>query len=278
MALKKFKPTTPGKRWANLPDFEALTKGYPEKSLLRPLKKTGGRNNFGRITTRHIGGGHKRLYRIVDFKRDKFDKPAKVLAIEYDPNRSCHIALLSYQDGEKRYILAPLGLKVGEEILSTTGADAEVKTGNAMFLRYIPLGAFIHNIELTPGRGGQIARSAGNSAQITAKEGEFAHVKLPSSEVRLLKLNCLATIGQVGHAEHEAVMHGKAGRKRWLGIRPTVRGSAMNPIDHPHGGGEGKAGQGNPHPVSPWGQKSKGLHTRHHKRYSSRYIIKRRNA
>ena len=265
-------------RWANLPDFEEITKDYPEKSLVSSLHKTGGRNNFGRITTRHIGGGHKRLYRMIDFKRDKLDTPAKVAAIEYDPNRSCRIALLQYQDGEKRYIIAPLGLRVGEEIISTSGADAEVKTGNAMPLRYIPLGALIHNVELIAGLGGQIARSAGNSAQITAKEGDFAHVKLPSGEVRLLKLDCVATIGQVGHVEHEAVTHGKAGRKRWLGIRPTVRGSAMNPIDHPHGGGEGKAGQGNPHPVSPWGQKCKGLKTRHRKRYSNRYIVRGRNA
>lgn len=263
-------------RWANLPDFAEVTKKTPEKGLIEALPRRGGRNNRGRITTRHIGGGHKRLYRIVDFKRDKFNVLAKVQAIEYDPNRSCRITLLNYQDGEKRYILAPLGLQVGEEIISTSGADAEVKTGNCMPLQYIPLGTFIHNIELTKGKGGQIARSAGNSAQITAKEGNFAHVKLPSGEVRLIELNCMATIGQVGNVEHEAVTHGKAGRKRWLGIRPTVRGSAMNPIDHPHGGGEGKAGQGNPHPVSPWGQKCKGLKTRRHKRYSNKYIIKRR--
>ena len=277
MALKKYKPSTPGKRWANLPDFAELTKGYPEKSLTETLNKTGGRNNRGRITTRHVGGGHKRLYRIVDFKRDKYDISAKVMSIEYDPNRSCRIALLNYKDGEKRYILAPLGLNVGDDVLSSVGAEVEVKTGNAMPLRFIPLSAFVHNIELSHGRGGQIARSAGNAAQITAKEGDFAHVRLPSGEIRLIKLDCLATIGQVGHVEHEALMHGKAGRKRWLGIRPTVRGSAMNPIDHPHGGGEGKAGQGNPHPVSPWGQKCKGLKTRKHKRYSTRYIIKRRN-
>lgn len=278
MALKKYRPTTPGMRWANLPDFEEITKSRPEKTLVETLPRKGGRNNNGRITTRHIGGGHKRLYRLVDFKRDKLDMPARVLAIEYDPNRSCRIALVDYKDGEKRYVLAPLGLKPGEEIVSTIGADAEVKTGNAMPLRYVPLGAFIHNIELNRGRGGQIARSAGNSAQITAKEGDFAHVRLPSGEVRLIKLDCMATIGQVGHVEHEALTHGKAGRKRWLGIRPTVRGSAMNPIDHPHGGGEGKAGQGNPHPVSPWGQKCKGLKTRKHKRYSTKYIVKRRNA
>jgi large subunit ribosomal protein L2 len=276
MALRKFKATTPGMRWANLPDFEEITKDHPEKALVEALHKTGGRNNNGRITTRHVGGGHKRLYRLVDFMRDKFDMPAKVLSVEYDPNRSCRIALLQYPDGEKRYILSPLGLRVGEEVVSSMGADLEVKTGNAMSLRYIPLGTFIHNVEINRGRGGQIARSAGNSAQITAKEGDFAHLKLPSGEVRLIKLDCLATIGQVGNVEHEALTHGKAGRKRWLGIRPTVRGSAMNPIDHPHGGGEGKAGQGNPHPVSPWGQKCKGLRTRKHKKYSTKYIINRR--
>lgn len=278
MATRKLKPTSSGVRWANISDFQEITKSRPEKALCEPLRKTGGRNNYGRITTRHIGGGHKRLYRIVDFKRDKFDKEALVAAIEYDPNRSCNIALLQYGDGEKRYIVAPLGLKTGDKIMSSLGADAEIKTGNAMSLRYIPLGTFIHNIELNRGFGGQIARSAGNSAQITAKEGDFAHVKLPSGEVRLFKLDCLATIGQVGNAEHEALMYGKAGRKRWLGVRPTVRGVAMNPVDHPHGGGEGKAGQGNPHPVTPWGQKTKGLKTRRGKRYSSRFIIKRRNA
>ncbi len=276
MGMKKFKATTPGKRWANLPDFSELTKSHPEKSLVESIKRTGGRNHFGRITTRHIGGGHKRLYRIVDFMRDKYDVVAKVAAIEYDPNRSCRIALVFYTDGEKRYILAPLGLNVGEEITSSRGAELEVKVGNAMPLRHIPLGTFIHNVEMSVGRGGQIARSAGNSAQITAKEGDFAHVRMPSGEVRLISLDCMATIGQVGNVEHETVTHGKAGRKRWLGIRPTVRGSAMNPIDHPHGGGEGKAGQGNPHPVSPWGQKCKGLKTRKHKRYSNKYIVKRR--
>lgn len=278
MGIRKFKPTTPGRRWANLPDFVEITKSRPEKSLVETLHKTGGRNNNGRITTRHIGGGHKRLYRIVDFRRDKFDMPATVASVEYDPNRSCRIALVNYKDGEKRYILAPLGLNVGDVITSSLSADLEVKSGNAMPLRYIPLGAFIHNIELTKGKGGQVARSAGNAAQITAKEGDFAHVKLPSGEVRLIILDCMATIGQVGNVEHETVVHGKAGRKRWLGIRPTVRGSAMNPIDHPHGGGEGKAGQGNPHPVSPWGQKCKGLKTRKGKRYSDKYIVKQRKA
>lgn len=276
MAIKKFKASTPGRRWANLPDFAEVTKSRPEKSLVEALSKSGGRNNRGRVTTRHVGGGHKRLYRIIDFTRNKFDAVGKVLAIEYDPNRSCRIALIQYADGEKRYILAPLGLGVGQEVLSTLGAEAEVKTGNAMPLRHIPLGTFIHNVELVKGRGGQIARSAGNAAQITAKEGDNAHVRLPSGEVRLIRLDCMATIGQVGNVEHETETHGKAGRKRWLGIRPTVRGSAMNPIDHPHGGGEGKAGQGNPHPVSPWGQKCKGLKTRKHKKHSNAYIIKRR--
>ncbi len=276
MAIKKFKASTPGRRWANLPDFAEVTKSRPEKSLVEALSKSGGRNNRGRVTTRHVGGGHKRLYRIIDFTRNKFDAVGKVLAIEYDPNRSCRIALIQYADGEKRYILAPLGLGVGQEVLSTLGAEAEVKTGNAMPLRHIPLGTFIHNVELVKGRGGQIARSAGNAAQITAKEGDNAHVRLPSGEVRLIRLDCMATIGQVGNVEHETETHGKAGRKRWLGIRPTVRGSAMNPIDHPHGGGEGKAGQGNPHPVSPWGQKTKGLKTRKHKKHSNAYIIKRR--
>jgi large subunit ribosomal protein L2 len=276
MAIKKFKPATPGRRWANLPDFSEVTKSRPEKSLVETLSKSGGRNNRGRITTRHVGGGHKRRYRIIDFARNKFDVAGKVLAIEYDPNRTCRIALIQYADGEKRYILAPLGLSVGEEILSTQAAETEVKTGNAMPLRHIPLGTFIHNVELVKGRGGQIARSAGNSAQITAKEGDSAHVRLPSGEVRLIRLDCMATIGQVGNVEHETETHGKAGRKRWLGIRPTVRGSAMNPVDHPHGGGEGKAGQGNPHPVSPWGQKSKGLKTRKHKKHSTQYIVKRR--
>lgn len=278
MGIRKFKPTSPGVRWASISDFQEITKDYPEKSLCEPLQKTGGRNNRGRITTRHIGGGHKRLYRIIDFKRNRFEKVAKVEAIEYDPNRTCNIALVKYEDGERRYVIAPLGLKVGEEIMSTFGAEVEIKVGNTMCLRFIPLGTFIHNVELNRGFGGQIARSAGNAAQITAKEGEFAHIKMPSGEVRLIKLDCLATIGQVGNADHEALMYGKAGRKRWFGVRPTVRGVAMNPVDHPHGGGEGKAGQGNPHPVSPWGQKCKGLRTRKRKRYSSKFIVKRRKA
>jgi len=276
MGNKKYKPTTAGMRWTTLSDFAEVTKKRPERALTRPLKKTGGRNNRGRITTRHIGGGHKRQYRLIDFSRDKFDAAAEVVAIEYDPNRTCRIALVRYADGEKRYILAPLGLKVGERVASSRGGNLEIKNGNAMPLQYIPLGTFIHNVELVQGHGGQIARSAGNAAQITAKEGDFAHVRLPSGEVRLIHVACLATIGQVGNVEHETKMYGKAGRKRWLGVRPTVRGSAMNPIDHPHGGGEGKAGQGNPHPVTPWGQITKGLKTRHSKRYSDKFIIKRR--
>ncbi len=278
MGNKKYKPTTASMRWTTLSDFKEITKKRPERRLTQPLKKTGGRNNRGRITTRHIGGGHKRQYRLIDFARNKFDVTAQVVAIEYDPNRTCRIALLRYADGEKRYMLAPFGVKVGDMVASSRGGELEVKNGNAMPLQYMPLGTFIHNVELVKGRGGQIARSAGNAAQITAKEGDFAHVRLPSGEVRLFRVDCLATIGQVGNVEHERKMYGKAGRKRWLGVRPTVRGVAMNPVDHPHGGGEGKAGQGNPHPVSPWGQKCKGLKTRRGKRYSDKFIVKRRNA
>lgn len=276
MGIKKFRPVTPSLRWTEISDFAELTKGYPEKKLLAPLKKKGGRNNYGRITTRHQGGGHKRMYRIVDFMRDRLDTPAKILAIEYDPNRSSRIALIEYPDGGKNYIIAPLGLVVGEEIVSTKGSNVEIKIGNCMPLRFIPLGTFIHNIELMEGKGAQMARSAGSSAQIMAKEGDYAHIRIPSGEVRLVKLDCRAVVGQVGNIEHEAMSIGKAGRKRWLGIRPTVRGSAMNPIDHPHGGGEGKAGQGNPHPVSPWGMPTKGYKTRKKKKFSERFIIKHR--
>lgn len=258
------------------PDFSEITKDRPEKQLLRPLKKTGGRNAHGRITVRHHGGGHKRMLRIVDFKRALLEVPAKVVAIEYDPNRSARLALLEYPDKVKRYILAPLGLNVGDSILSSNQKETEIKTGNCLLLRYIPSGTAIHNIELNKGQGGQIVRSAGSSAQIMAKEGEVAHVKLPSGEVRLVSLDCHATIGQVGNVEHEAIVLGKAGRSRWFGTRPTVRGLAMNPVDHPHGGGEGKSGQGNPHPVSKWGKPTKGYKTRHKKRYSSKFIIKRR--
>jgi large subunit ribosomal protein L2 len=241
-----------------------------------PLKKTGGRNVYGRITVRHQGGGHKRMMRIIDFKRDILETSAKVIAIEYDPNRSARLALVEYPNKEKRYILAPVGLKVNDEIVASNQKDAEIKTGNCLLLRYIPSGTPVHNLELFKGRGGQVVRSAGSSAQIMAKEGNFAHIKLPSGEIRLVDLDCHATIGQVGNIEHGAITIGKAGRKRWLGVRPTVRGLAMNPVDHPHGGGEGKSGQGNPHPVSPWGMPTKGYRTRFKGRYSDKFIIKRR--
>ncbi len=258
------------------PDFSEITKDKPEKSLLMPLKRSGGRNVYGRITTRHIGGGHKRMLRIIDFKRDLFESAAKVIAIEYDPNRSARIALIEYPDKEKRYILAPSGLNVGDTVVSSNQKDVEIKTGNCLLLRHIPSGTLIHNIEISKGQGGQIVRSAGASAQIMAKEGEFAHVRLPSGEVRLVNLDCHATVGQIGNIEHEAISIGKAGRKRWLGIRPTVRGLAMNPVDHPHGGGEGKSGQGNPHPVTPWGKPTKGYRTRNRTKYSNKFIVKRR--
>jgi large subunit ribosomal protein L2 len=276
LGIKKFKPTTSSRRWMSGSDFSEITKVEPEKSLTLPLKKTGGRNVYGRLTTRHIGGGHKRLLRIIDFKRDLFEIPGKVIAIEYDPNRSARIALIEYPDKKKRYILAPVGLNVGETIISSKQKDTEIKTGNCLLLRYIPSGTMIHNIEINKGQGGKVVRSAGSSAQIMAKEGEFAHIRFPSGEVRLVSLDCLATIGQVGNIEHEAVTIGKAGRNRWLGIRPTVRGLAMNPVDHPHGGGEGKSGQGNPHPVSPWGKPTKGYKTRKKGLYSDKFIIKRR--
>ena len=276
MGIKKFKPVTPSLRWTEISDFSEITKDRPEKKLVAPLKKSGGRNNYGRITSFHRGGGHKRMYRIIDFKRDKLDTPAKVLAIEYDPNRSSRIALLKYPDGQKTYIVAPLGLGVGDEVISTKSSNVEIKTGSCMPLRFIPLGAFIHNIELVEGRGAQMARSAGSSAQIMAKEGDFAHIRIPSGEVRLIKLDCRAVIGQVGNIEHEALSLGKAGRSRWLGRKPTVRGNAMNPVDHPHGGGEGKAGQGNPHPVTPWGKPTKGFKTRKKKKFSDKFIIKHR--
>jgi large subunit ribosomal protein L2 len=276
MGIKKFKPTTPSRRWMSGPDFSEVTKSKPEKSLVMPLKKTGGRNVYGRITVRHRGGGHKRMLRIIDFKRDLFEVPAKVIAIEYDPNRSSRLALLEYPDKERRYILAPADLKVGNGVISSNQKEAEIKTGNCLLLRYIPSGTLIHNIELSKGQGGQIVRSAGSSAQIMAKENEFAHVRLPSGEVRLISLDCHATVGQVGNIEHEAISIGKAGRVRWSGVRPTVRGLAMNPVDHPHGGGEGKSGQGNPHPVTPWGKPTKGYRTRQKGKYSDKFIIKRR--
>jgi large subunit ribosomal protein L2 len=272
MGIKKVKPTSPGRRFMTVSNFSEITKKEPEKSLVEPLKKRAGRSTQGRISVRHRGGGHKKLYRIIDFKRDKDGVPAKVAAIEYDPNRSARIALLHYADGEKRYIVAPLGLKVGDKVMS--GEEAEVKPGNALPLRKIPVGTFIHNIEMKPGKGGQLVRSAGAGAQIMAKEGKYAQIRLPSGEIRLIHLECKATIGQVGNVEHELVNLGKAGRSRWLGRRPTVRGTAMNPIDHPHGGGEGKSGPGR-HPVTPWGKPTIGYKTRK-KKPSDKYILKRR--
>lgn len=276
MGIKKYKPTTPSMRWTKLSDFSEITKQKPEKSLVEPLKKTGGRNNYGRVTVRHRGGGHKRLYRVIDFKRNKFDVPGKVVAFEYDPNRSARIALVEYPDGEKRYILAPLGMNIGDEISSSKESEADIKVGNSMPIRYIPQGMMVHNIELIPGKGGQIARSAGSYVQILAREENYIHVRMPSGEVRLIRPECRATIGQIGNIEHEEQTMGKAGRMRWRGIRPTTRGVAMNPVDHPHGGGEGKAGQGNPHPVSKWGKPTKGYKTRKKEKYSDRYIVKRR--
>jgi large subunit ribosomal protein L2 len=273
MGIKKLKPVTPGTRFKSNFTFEEITKSTPEKSLTVALRKSGGRNNKGRITSRHIGGGHKRRYRIIDFKRDKQGIPAKVFSIEYDPNRSARIALLHYADGEKKYILAPNGLKVGDDISS--GSGSEITVGNALPLKEMPLGSFVHNVEIKPGKGGQIGRSAGSSLQLMAKEGNFAQLKMPSGEIRLINLNCLATYGMVGNSEHENISLGKAGRTRWLGKRSYVRGVAMNPVDHPMGGGEGKTSGGG-HPVSPWGQKAKGLKTRKRKNPSNKYIIKRR--
>jgi len=273
MGIKKLKPTTPGTRFRSNYTFEEITKTVPEKSLTVALKKSGGRNNHGRITSRHIGGGHKRRYRIIDFKRNKHGIAAKVFSIEYDPNRSARIALLHYADGEKRYIIAPNGLKVGDKIIS--GPGSEISVGNALPLKEMPLGSFVHNVEIKPGKGGQIGRSAGSSLQLMAKEGNLAQLKMPSGEVRLINVNCLATYGMVGNSEHENISLGKAGRTRWLGRRSYVRGVAMNPVDHPMGGGEGKTSGGG-HPVSPWGQKSKGLKTRKRKNQSNKYIIKRR--
>jgi large subunit ribosomal protein L2 len=276
MALRKLRPMTPATRFYSIATFEEVTKTTPEKALLRPIKKSGGRNNMGRITSRHRGGGHKRMYRIVDFKRGRHGVQASVAAIEYDPNRSARIALLQFVDGEKRYILAPDGLKVGQKLMS--GPGAEIVVGNAMPLSEIPVSTFVHNVELKPGKGGQIGRSAGNSLQLMAKEGDFATLKLPSGEVRKVPVICYATIGVVGNADHENISLGKAGRSRWLGIRPQSRGMAMNPVDHPMGGGEGrsKSGGGGQHPESPWGKYAKGLKTRKRKNQSSRYIVKRR--
>jgi large subunit ribosomal protein L2 len=273
MAIKKLKPVTPGTRFRSNSQFDEITKERPEKSLTVALRKTGGRNNLGRMTARHIGGGHKKRYRIIDFKRDKHKVPAKVFSIEYDPNRTSRIALLHYTDGEKRYIIAPDGLKVGDTV--TSGSGSEIAVGNAMPLSEVPLGSFVHNVEVKPGKGGQFARSAGSSLQLMAKEGDYAQLKMPSGEVRMIRLECMATYGVVGNAEQENISLGKAGRTRWLGKRPYVRGVAMNPVDHPMGGGEGKSSGGG-HPVSPWGLKAKGLKTRKHKKSSNKYIIKRR--
>lgn len=274
MGIKRFKPTTPGRRFATGYTFEEITRSEPEKSLVVSLHRHAGRNNQGRITTRHRGGGHKRLYRIVDFKRDKDGVPARVAAIEYDPNRSARIALLHYADGEKRYILAPVGLQVGDVV--TSGPEAEIKPGNVLPLEKIPVGTLVHNVELQPGHGGQLVRAAGTAAQIMAKEGEYAQLRLPSGEVRRVHLRCKATVGQVGNVEHEAIKLGKAGRKRWLGIRPTVRGVAQDPRSHPHGGGEGRSPIGMPSPVSPWGKPTLGKKTRKPRKRSDKDIIKRR--
>jgi large subunit ribosomal protein L2 len=273
MPLKKHKPTTPSRRHMVLSDFADITKSSPERSLVKAKKSNAGRNSAGRISVRHRGGGHKRRYRVIDFKRDKFGIPAKVAAIEYDPNRSARIALLHYADGEKRYIVAPAGLKVGTTVMS--GPDAEPSVGNALPLGKIPLGMAVHNIELIAGRGGQLVRSAGTSAQLMSREAEFAHIKMPSGEIRLIRTNCLATIGRVGNVEHNNIVMGKAGRKRWLGIRPTVRGVAMNPVDHPMGGGEGRTSGGG-HPKSPWGLLAKGKRTRDKQKQTNKYIVERR--
>jgi large subunit ribosomal protein L2 len=276
MAIRKLRPMTPATRFYSISTFEEVTKTTPEKALVRPLKKSGGRNNLGRITSRHRGGGHKRQYRVIDFKRDKRNVAGTVTSIEYDPNRSCRIALIQYPDGEKRYILAPDGLKVG--ITVAAGPSVDIVTGNALPLENIPSSTFVHNVEMKPGKGGQLGRSAGNSIQLMAKEGEFVTLKLPSGEVRKIPGKCYATIGVVGNTDHENISYGKAGRFRWLGIRPQTRGMAMNPVDHPMGGGEGKSksGGGWQHPESPWGQYAKGLKTRKRKNQSNKYIVKRR--
>ena len=275
MSIKIYNPTTNARRNMSVTDYTELSKNGPERSLLAPLNKNSGRNSYGRITVRHRGGGNRKKYRIIDFKRDKFDMGAQVLSIEYDPNRSAHIALLQYEDGEKRYILAPAGLKAGDTV--EAGANADIKPGNALPLANIPTGTFIHNVELYPGRGGQLARAAGNAAQLMAKEGAYALLRLPSGELRNVSVNCMATIGQVGNVDHENVKIGKAGRKRHMGWRPTVRGSVMNPNDHPHGGGEGKTGIGRPGPCTPWGKPALGYKTRAKKNRSDKMIVKRRN-
>lgn len=274
MGLKKYKPTSPGRRFQSVSDFAEITSTTPEKSLLEPLHKTGGRNNNGRITVRHQGGGHKRRYRRIDFKRNKDGIPAKVATIEYDPNRSARIALLHYADGEKRYILAPKGLEVGSQIMS--GPDADIKPGNALPIKDIPTGTVVHAVEMQPGKGAAMARSAGTSIQLMGKEGNYAILRMPSSEMRRVLVTCRATVGEVGNSDHANITIGKAGRNRWLGIRPTVRGTAMNPVDHPHGGGEGKNKTAGRHPVSPWGVPTKGHRTRKKGKASDRLIIRRR--
>jgi large subunit ribosomal protein L2 len=275
VAIRKLKPDTPSRRYMSISAFDEITKKSPERSLTRPLKKTGGRNNLGRITSRRRGGGHKRRYRIIDFKRNKFDVQGTVVSIEYDPNRSSRIALVLYDDNEKRYIIAPDGLKVSDKIISSKASKVEFKTGNALLLKDIPDGMLVHNIELKPGKGAQMARSAGTYARIMAKENKMVSLKLPSSEIRMVSENCLATLGTVGNKSHENIKIGKAGRSRWLGRRPKVRGVVMNPVDHPHGGGEGKTSGGR-HPVSPWGTPAKGYKTRKKNKLSNKYIVSRR--
>lgn len=275
MAIKRYKPTSAGRRFMTVSAYTEITETKPERSLVEDMRKSGGRNNTGKITVRHIGGGNRRKYRIIDFKRNKDGVPAKVKSIQYDPNRSANIALLQYADGEKRYILAPVGLNVGDTVMS--GADADIKAGNCLPFESIPVGTMVHNIELKPGKGGQVARAAGIAAQLMAKEGKYATLKMPSGEMRLVPVSCRATIGQVGNVEHEIVNVGKAGKTRHMGVRPTVRGSVMNPNDHPHGGGEGKSPVGRPGPVTPWGKPALGYKTRAKKKASNKFIVKRRN-
>jgi large subunit ribosomal protein L2 len=273
MGLKLYKPTSSARRHMSVSDFAEITKGKPEKKLTKAVKKTGGRNNHGHITTRHIGGGHKRRYRIIDWRRDKDGVPARVAAIEYDPNRTARLALLNYKDGEKRYILAPIGVAVGDVL--TSGELVDIRPGNALPVKNIPQGTIIHAVEAQPGSGAKMIRAAGSFGQLMAKEGDYAQIRMPSGEVRMVLQDCKATVGQLSNVESSTVRVGKAGKSRWLGIRPTVRGLAMNPVDHPHGGGEGKSGQGNPHPVSPWGQKTKGQKTRNNRR-TDKFIVSRR--
>ena len=275
MPINNYNPTTPGRRGMSVTDYSNLSKEDPERSLLAPLNKRSGRNSYGRITVRHRGGGNRKKYRIVDFRREKFDMKANVLSVEYDPNRSAHIALVQYEDGEKRYIIAPAGIKAGDVV--EAGPNADIKPGNALPLANIPTGTFVHNVEIYPGKGAQIARAAGIAAQLIAKEGDFALLRLPSGELRNISVDCMATVGQIGNIDHENVKLGKAGRKRNMGWRPAVRGSVMNPNDHPHGGGEGKAPVGRPGPVTPWGKPTLGYKTRSKKNRSDKLIVKRRN-